>query len=494
MRRLLTLSAFALSLAACTTRDRASSERVGDNIELPVDIQRRIDLLLVLDDSPTMAPKQFALYQGLRGLREVFERPLVNIDYQIAIIASRAGELQSNGECGERLTQLRFLIPSSLDIDDWSCAAGGTLQQMQARGEAASHGPGWHCFENAKALGCGRNEVLLAATRSLRGKAGSWRRQGARLGVIMVSDDQDCSPADSPSPTKRSRRKRNAELEALSCGSSLGAPDLMSISAFRAILSESQPSEMSEVMVAVIAGASDEAEKSANSEKQVSPMMGCYHWDPAHQRLGPESSVQSTLENPRWLGALDPGRLRRLARALAAPGEQALFSICDSDLRRPLSQIAEQFAVRVPPICIPGPRSTVGQAPEPYRLSCLLEGNSRGQRPTAIPECQREEEGGSYRFDARYERFLPPPGNQQCFILRSDRSGKESADPLDNMSARCRAQDSASELWVQGYPERATSSTRWTLRCSPVMVRDISRPLASGLLSPVRRFGKLLSW
>lgn len=493
MKTALFFFCFALFFVACTDRDRVGVHQESVSLELPVDLRRKVDLLLVVDDSPTMVSKHFALYQGLRGLREVFEDPRFNIDYQVSIVASRAGELQRSGECRERRTQLHALIPSPLEVDDWSCAAVASSRETQARaGKLPGLGPGWHCFQNMRAAGCGRNELLLAASRALQEHGERWRRQGALLGLLMVSDDRDCSAAPS-SLRKQSRREPSDDL---SCSSPNTAFALMELSGFKSLLRESQPPGSPEAMLAIIAGASDEAGRSGRSGTRSPRGMGCFHWDPAHQPLRPDASWRTAWGDPRWLGALDPGRLGALGQALSRPGEQGLFSICDGDLRRPLSRIAEQLAARLPPICVPGFRAPIGEESEPYRLSCLLEGQSQNGRAVAIPECQRELDSGlgAYRFDGLREQLLPPAGNEQCFVLRSDRSGEETTDPMDDMSPLCRARGAASELWIQGALTRTMSSMHWTLRCLPVSIRGTSRPLASGLLSPVRRFGRLLGW
>lgn len=441
---------------------QSSSFAPGEDLlwfEQEVDFRRRVDLLLVVDDAPSMAPKRRALARGLGSLYEVFGEAWQPVDLRVAVVPTRAGvQIGEDSVCTPRIFTPRFLA-----------APGGC-------GSDALDG----CFDFT-ASGCGRNSVLFAMQDALHSGLASWVRDDALLTTVMMSDERDCSldlkplaGADEISPrqlgigekllspmdlseqcfAKGARCEGQGNDSYDHCeirerANDKGSALLATHSVAQGLIALKGNRE-DRVMVTSISGlVNDEVSLKyprPRSAEYRAPGIGCASWAPKSPALHPRTQV-----------AQAPIRMRSLAEALTTSEERALFSICMEDLRRPLHRIAKQALQRMEPLCVFGPK--LDRSSSTHRPSCELIANDAGSS-TPIPECVRSAQG--YLLDDAGLGLLRPVGQERCFAMKTEIN----EDSLDAMAPKCHQQGALMELELHSTPGTLPDpNLRWTLRC-----------------------------
>lgn len=444
-----------------------------------VEFRKRVDLLLVVDDGPSMEPKQAAFERGFHALLEVFFSPWNNIDLQIAQVSTRVGErLDPDRECKSRPVQLSYLQTPSRDPLTWRCEPADPLRRTG--GYLVGPGAVRSCLGSFGHAGCGRNAALARTHEALRQPLSSWIRDDAVLALVFLSDDRDCSlqdaaPLDDEEADNTwsercfslgARCQGQAQGEYAQCevredDVGIGASKLLSSQKFVDDLFDLKDNQYDQVIAVAISGVADQEESKVNyplprNNEYRAPGLGCVHWTLA-------SSQKEA--GPRWLGAQAPIRLRAIAEQTTTPQERALYSICVDDLRRSLHEIAEQVLSRVQPVCIFEPlldRNAATASGVPY---CeVMEQSSKGER--LIPECERGPDG-AYLVDPSGQGLARPSGVGRCVSYKSDLEGDRSADPHDDMGKRCRVQQAQLEVELHGEAvPRSEPDLQWTLRCA----------------------------
>lgn len=483
---------FCLALATGCGAGVRSPEGMPRNRQgwLVQDLQFRkaVDLVLVLDDGPTMQPKQRAFERGFHALLETFFSPWHNIDLQVAQVSSRAGGRDSPEQpCTARELQLSYLHTPSSDPLDWRCTPAN--QRLGSGGHRIGPGAVRACLGSFGHSGCGRNEALGHVQHALRSSLASWVRKDAVLALLFLSDDRDCSLQDAtvlaPDAIDRAKGSQDLSEQCFSLGATCegerdGAYAQCEIRdagpAPRLLLSEQVIDDLfalkdhryDQVIAAAISGVSDQEESQLGyplplgSDKKA-PGLGCVQWSMTHAVLRQRSRAAG--EQERWLGAQAPIRLRALAEQTTTPQERALYSICVDDLRRSLHEIANQIVARVRPVCVFD--ALLDRHPQDKARTPHCELTERGaQGEQLLAECARGTDG-AYLVDPSGQGLARPEGADRCVAYRADRRGDQSADPYDDMSPRCRDQQARVEVELHGdLAPGSVEGMTWTLRCA----------------------------
>jgi len=205
MRPLLVLAVLAV-LAGCSTREvseidpRQTREELKD---VPVHINRDLDLLFVIDDSGSMAEEQASLtanFQTFINVLETLEGGLP--DVHIGVVSSDLGAgpyaiagCQGDGDGG------------ALRVGDASCApvgAGFLSDVSDGAGGRIRNYPGtlaeaFACNASLGTTGCGFEQHLESMRRALDGSSpgnAGFLRDDAYLAVVFIADEDDCSTRD----------------------------------------------------------------------------------------------------------------------------------------------------------------------------------------------------------------------------------------------------------------------------------------------------------
>lgn len=365
-RALATLAAVSLGLLACDRPPGASPspEPRGTVLKLiPLPVQTAVDLLFVVDDSPSMAGHQ---------------------DW-LATNAARFADILANIEGG--LPDLHFGVVSTSEVLDSRCTprAGegrGTLVDTPAEGRACDPGlaPGARFFSNTidldtqervvnyrgtladglacllprGASGCEIEQPFAAATRALDGSNAAnagFLREDASLLVVFIGNDDDCSTADPASLFDPARTDlgpadafRCAQAALVCDGAALGRSagpreacvarqdgPLVAPRAFADVLRRLKPDAPHRVIVAAAVG----------DPGQVAVVLGDALPDQGAVQLAPSCVALGAPAGDPFAGAR-PG-VRFAALLDEFPNRATFGSFCDADLSPLLARYAERL-------------------------------------------------------------------------------------------------------------------------------------------------------
>lgn len=203
-------------LAGCPDRTISKVDPDQGRVEfkdIPVSVNRNIDILFVIDDSPSMLDKQTNLKNNFPNFIDVLntiEGGLPNVhlgvvssdlgtkgaldDQPGGVIGSGPGSCSGNGKSGTLQTNGTTLVSgnfiSDIKNNDGSRTTNYTGTLTAAFSAIASLG----------ASGCGFEQHLEAAKRALDGENpvnAGFLRDDAYLALIFIQDEDDCSIAHS---------------------------------------------------------------------------------------------------------------------------------------------------------------------------------------------------------------------------------------------------------------------------------------------------------
>jgi hypothetical protein len=216
MRRIAQLSLIILTtfslFAGCSNREvaRVDPTQNSENLKvIPVDLNRDIDLLFVIDNSGSMDEEQQSLtanFQRFISVLENIEGGLPNV--HIGVISTDTGAGQNPGTgCSPQGDngQLRVNgtgpatatcgVDASRFIVDIENENGGRQQNYDP---ASSLAETFSCVATLGITGCGFEQPLESMKRALSNNPQNtgFLRENAFLAVIFVTDEDDCSVSD----------------------------------------------------------------------------------------------------------------------------------------------------------------------------------------------------------------------------------------------------------------------------------------------------------
>jgi hypothetical protein len=211
MRRIFGLTLLIALAAGCPNREVAKVDPnpVKEGFkDIPVQINRDIDILFVIDNSGSMSEEQASLsnnFQRFINVLESIEGGLPNVNIGVVSSdtgsnAAGAGGCTANGDNGV-LQATRgdgapagCPTPTGAFIQDWDNGSGGRTQNYT--GALADT---FSCIARLGTGGCGFEQHLESMRRALNGSVAAnanFLRPNAFLAVIFIADEDDCSTAD----------------------------------------------------------------------------------------------------------------------------------------------------------------------------------------------------------------------------------------------------------------------------------------------------------
>ena len=163
--------------------------------DFTVSSSTKMDLLIVLDNSSSMATEQTALSTGLPALIS----SLTNVDWQIGIITSDAETvsepLATNRGC-------HLYDEHGKAFDDQGNLTGTPIGKSDATASVRFA----DTIQNIGASGSNREQLIRNTIRAVTGTCGSvqqeWLRKDALLGILFVTDEDSFCLSDDPSGVK----------------------------------------------------------------------------------------------------------------------------------------------------------------------------------------------------------------------------------------------------------------------------------------------------
>lgn len=193
-----------LTLASgCTNREvarvepAACAERVRD---VPIAINRDLDILFVIDDSGSMGEEQISLatnFGRFVAVLESIEGGLPNLHLGVVSTNVGAGPYAISGCSGNGDDGMLQATPSSAcegpaDAFIEDIAVPGGRQRNYTGSLTETFG----CIAKLGVDGCGFEQPLESMKRALDGRNPGFLRPDAYLLVVIISDEDDCSAAD----------------------------------------------------------------------------------------------------------------------------------------------------------------------------------------------------------------------------------------------------------------------------------------------------------
>ena len=378
---------------------------------------RALDILFVIDDSESMREEQEALRASLgRSLVDVLDarfggRP----DLHIGVVSTDMGANATIPNCassdGGRLQtgagSAGCEPPSGMFIEDIGTGTGRATNYQGTLDQALG------CMVELGTGGCGFEQPLQAMRRALDGsnpENAGFLREDAMLAVVFLTDEDDCSAADSGlfAPEQAGLDQALGPLTSFRCfdfgvtcdqadarepGTKTGcrpradSPYLHGVQAYVDFLRARKPAP-GMVVVAGIIGDAAPVTVSLDTNATGEPYL----------------SLQPTCTSPA--GAAIPS-VRLSAFLDAFPARGARGSICTADVAEPLARVSELVAgSALGTACLLGPLAdtdtgTAGVQPD-CQASELRDAGTAAETRSSLPAC------------------AAAPADTRCFTIAAD--------------------------------------------------------------------------
>jgi hypothetical protein len=424
-------------LLASGCPDRTISELEPDQIGveskvIPVHINRDLDLLFLIDKSPTMADEQAGLAANFPRFIEVLsqiEGGLPNLHLGVISQDLGAGGFTIPGGCGgtgdngNLLAQPRLpgcQGPSGNFIADVENESGGrTTNYDGALADTFS------CIATLGSVGCGFEQHLGSLEKALIGNPANagFLRPNAFLAIVIISDEDDCTAHDTkvynPDPNLSGELGPLADFRCFEWGWEC---DEGTMSRTAGDYTNCRPRTNSPYLhhpdhfVQRIKSAKADPDKII-----VATMMG-----PRPQDLAPPErtavrmgtiggtqvpQVQPSCEN----GSQNAFPMPRLLRFQEQFKHNTFYSLCNNDLRAGLTQVADVIRRAIGNPCFESEVDTTDLDPTNpgLQLQCTVSEvanlNQQNQREMILPTCTMASEG------------VPSPASPQpCWYVERD--------------------------------------------------------------------------
>ena len=187
MSRKIMLGALGLAVIGCSEPSSDGRDSCEYQRDIPAESLHMVDVLLVVDDSPAMAPFAAASGELALGAAELIERPCNPIGIHLGVVSGdpSQGGLMSGSP--------PFL--TSFDRPDGSSARNFAPSPRDAVSERVATG----------SAGSDEQQLLAMASQALDGRNPGFRRPDATLVVIFLAASDDRSPESVESYADRLR-------------------------------------------------------------------------------------------------------------------------------------------------------------------------------------------------------------------------------------------------------------------------------------------------
>lgn len=402
---------------------------------------RNLDILFVIDNSPSTADKQARLAAAFPQMIDVLSQVAGGIpDLHIGVVTSDMGTSSSGtapgpavgsvgaGGCagrGEDGVLRKTSAMNAVYLSDVRGADGSRVKNYQGElrdvfGELAHVGD----------TGCGFEQHLAAMKRALGNPANNgFLRPEANLAVVIVADEDDCSLSDSamlgpdsaPLGALQSFRCFRFGVECDQSTDSVGnKTDCMAATASPYV------DDLNPFIDALLAAKSDARMlMTAAIVGTPTPVSVALQPPPGGGPNQPTLQHSCTFTTPNGSDVADPAV--RIAEFLDAfPGRNALTSICSADLSNPLQMIGQSAARMMGGTCLDSSQLADASAEAGVQPSCEVV-DIRDSDPAAakiVPLC-------SSGANDCYEIIADPnvcPASSDHMRVRIQRSGMAPED------------------------------------------------------------------
>lgn len=446
MIRLRTALALPLLLASCQDTQEVTVAMLQDVMVLPAIPNPNLDLLFVVDNSPSMLDKQESLRESFPLLMDQLaslEGGLPSV--HIGVVTTDMGTTATSGVNGPNLGagpgSCSGMGDDGVLVHDVVPELGGAYFVSDIRNADGTRTRNYTgelrdvfaALANVQAGGCGFEQPLHAMQRALENPANAgFLRPDANLAVVILSDEDDCSVAN-----LELFGTTTAELGALqsfrctrfgvTCDVGGKTPDEMNTLGAKSGCHSNEASLLADV--ASYADFLKELKGDPNSV-MVSAITGTptvaveLRTPPGGGAAIPALSHSCTYEGRSGPELADPGV--RLADFVASfPARSALTSICDANLELPLTTIGAATKPMMGDACVQAALVDTGKTPGIQPHCEVIDGPVGAE--TEIPACAEDATGtcwtlvldtakcGGVADNLRLEITRPSPPTSQLY-------------------------------------------------------------------------------
>lgn len=364
-----------------------------------VELQRSLDLLVVVDNSNSMQPKQVALRQAFDSLvDELARRPAGLPELHIGVVSTDLGAGTYNlpscetigGDAGllQNAQRISGCTPPS---DRWIGYAQGKSNVPDKTGadDLQRIKDAFKCIATLGSGGCGFEQPLEASRRALDpsklppANIGFLRPEADLLVVLYVTDEDDCSAANTAlyDPSQQGLTDPLGPLTSYRCfefGISCNVNG-------RLVLGPRQSCQPAYDWLVGVQVYVDFFTKALKPSKPGRVLLAAI--------AGPETPVEVVLEgaNPALkascmgkMTAVPAIRLKAVIDGVSPKGWLPGVSnnnICKDDYSDALARLSQQISDRLPPACV--------RAPQPDTVECEVREQHlpSGSPPRSVPRC-----------------------------------------------------------------------------------------------------------
>ncbi|RMG93742.1 MAG: VWA domain-containing protein [Deltaproteobacteria bacterium] len=492
---------------------------MASQFETTLDVveNKDVDILFVIDNSGSMGEEQATLAKNFDHFIAVLEHPDVDANYRIGITTTDNGAPGCNGTTPEggklRLTSCRDRQQEftwngeNPPVEKFDEACGNICPPELAglettptvtdhdtepkprawieRIEGATNLPegvtttdAFRCFGPQGIDGCGFEMPLETMWKALAlmeqpGQPNfDFRRRGAILGVVLVTDEADCSLnpdhaaifdkngtkvfwSDPGAPGPTSAVCWNAGVTCTGGPGTYENCDPADKDESGQITSDPDEAVLLPVSryVDMLQNIEDEKKTMApDQEVIVAGIVGVPSGYSGPEDIVYQDAVDPTFQAKYGIGpgcsspaaeAVPPVRLREFARAFEVDGEPNLYSICDDDYGPALEGFADKLISQIRPACMPAcVADTDPETPDRLDPDCIVEQvYPEGGGTEVIPPCVLTCGGSPCAPDERDQADgweFPSEEASACFRYLTDRWGAEGTPTkLDDMGDAC---------------------------------------------------------
>lgn len=330
----------------------------------PINPERRLDVLFMIDNSPSMEQEQDNLKRNFPVFMEELNK-IPQVDLHIGVISSDLGAgpsgiqggcgrvggdrgiLQAKTGCGLQDPMAKYLVHA----DD------GKVKNYS--GDLATV---FGCMASLGVGGCGFEHQLQAARVALREdwtkENTGFLRKEAYLGVILVTDEDDCSALPSSDLFTQDMPGQQASLRCNLEGHLCSGKRPMAVENWVSKFSDCTPSTGSK-LIDVAEIINDIRARKARPDEQIL-VAGIFGWPSSEidaeykiiKNAGGDLEVKPTCQSTN--GSAAPGlRMKSFVDGFGASG--SFYRICQDDFRDAMKEIGERLRVLIPDPCVAAP-------------------------------------------------------------------------------------------------------------------------------------------
>jgi hypothetical protein len=439
IRLALAVPALPLLLWACTSHPLEAPvplpvQQTNQNPE--IDARKQLDLLFLIDDSPSMADKQANLRRNFPSLIAALQNIKGGLpDVHIAVVTSDlgSGPTAVSRECQPGGKRGVFRVDPACGLDPGDrfivSSAGGTMNNFKQDMATV-----FSCLAAAGDQGCGFEHQLQAIRVALYEQVTpankGFLRPGAYLGIVILTDEDDCS-AEPTSDLFTDDQRFKGTTASFRCAQVGHRCDGMAppIGNFSAPLSHCQPADGGRLIrVADVIGSVRALKPEPDKQILVAAITGWSDDAGALYQYGPVPPIQELDYLPICQGANGKAtaalRVRQFVQGFGNNG--LVQSICADDFSPAMKKIGDNLTTLIDQkVCLDAP--PVDTRPDPgLQPDCVVtEQVPMGDAVQAVslPACTTGKTpcwsvvpdgtcGSAFRLDVQPD----PPGGTQVLI------------------------------------------------------------------------------